>query len=106
MRHFTIFLLGLLFPLSLLAQGWESDYANIERSIRKVQFPDKSFVITKYGASTTATAAKITKVPVEIIRAGFRKGAKPTGNVLNAVIVARQLYNGTYRKAAVAAEQA
>ena len=53
MRHFTIFLLGLLFPLSLLAQGWESDYASIERSIRKVQFPDKSFVITKYGASTT-----------------------------------------------------
>lgn len=43
--------------------------------------------------SATATAAKITKVPVEVIRAGFRKGAKPTGNVLNAVIVARQLYN-------------
>ena len=35
--------------------------------------------------SATATAAKITKVPVEVIRAGFRKGAKPTGNVLNAV---------------------
>jgi len=43
---------------------------------------------------------------VLVIRAGFRKGAKPTGNVLNAVIVARQLYNGTFRKAAVAAEQA
>ena len=56
--------------------------------------------------SATATAAKITKVPVEVIRASFRKGAKPTGNVLNAVIVARQLYNGTYRKTAVAAEQA
>ena len=48
--------------------------------------------------SATATAAKITKVPVEVIRAGFRKGAKPTGNVLNAVIVARQLYNGTFHK--------
>ena len=56
--------------------------------------------------SATATAAKITKVPVEVIRASFRKGAKPTGNVLNAVIVAPQLYNGTFRKAAVAAEQA
>ena len=56
--------------------------------------------------SATATAAKITKVPVEVIRAGFHKGAKPTGNVLNAVIVARQLYNGTFRKAAVATEQA
>ena len=56
--------------------------------------------------SVTAIAAKITKVPVEVIRASFYKGAKPTGNVLNAVIVARQLYNGTFRKAAVAAEQA
>ena len=56
--------------------------------------------------SATATAAKITKVPAEVIRAGFRKGAKPTGSVLNAVIVARQLYNGTFRKTAVVAEQA
>ena len=43
--------------------------------------------------SATATAAKITKVPVEVIRAGFRKGAKPEGRTLNAVIVARQIYN-------------
>ena len=50
--------MGLLLPLSLLAQGWESEYAKIESSIRKVQFPDKSFVITKYGASPDATAAK------------------------------------------------
>ena len=58
--------------------------------------------------SATATAAKITKVPVEVIRASFRKGAKPTGNVLNAVIVARQIYNGTFHKKAVetAPEQA
>ncbi len=56
--------------------------------------------------SATATAAKITKVPVEEIRAGFRKGAKPTGKVLNAVIVARQLYNGTFGKKAVETEPA
>ncbi len=55
--------------------------------------------------SAAATAVKITKVPVEVIRAGFRKGAKPTGKVLNAVIAARQLYSGTFRKVA-AAEQA
>ena len=48
--------------------------------------------------SATATAAKITKVPVEEIRAGFRKGAKPEGRVLNAVIVAKQIYNGTFHK--------
>lgn len=57
--------------------------------------------------SATATAAKITGVPVEDIRAGFRKGAKPEGKILNAVIVAKQLYNGTFRKAAaVETEQA
>jgi hypothetical protein len=56
--------------------------------------------------SATATASRITKVPAEVIRGGFRKGAKPTGNVLNAVIVARQLNNGTFHKAAVAAKQA
>ena len=56
----------------------------------------------------TASAAKITGVPVEEIRANFRKGSKPTGKMLNAVIVAKQIYNGTFvfRDAApVAAEQ-
>ncbi len=45
--------------------------------------------------SATA-AAKITKVPVEEIRASFRKGSKPTGKVLYAVIVAKQIDNGTF----------
>ena len=44
----------------------------------------------------TASASKITGVPVEEIRANFRKGAKPTGKMLNAVIVARQIYNGAF----------
>ena len=45
----------------------------------------------------TATAAKITGVPVQEIRAGYRKGAKQSGKTLNAVIIARQIYNGTFR---------
>ena len=48
----------MLFPLSLMAQGWSTDYAKIEKSIRQVTFPDKRFDITKYGASTKATPAK------------------------------------------------
>jgi len=39
---------------------------------------------------------------VEQIRSGFRKGSKPTGKLLNAVIVAKQLYNGTFPQAAAA----
>ena len=46
--------------------------------------------------SACATAAKITGVDVKTIRENYRKGAKPEGKVLNAVIVARQLYNGTF----------
>ena len=57
--------------------------------------------------SACAIAAKITGIDAKTIRANFRKGSKPDGRVLNAVIVARQLYNGTFRKAAEpAAEQA
>jgi hypothetical protein len=47
------------------------------------------------------------KVDAKEIRANFRKGSKPEGKVLNAVIIARQLYNGTFHKApAVETEQA
>ncbi len=58
--------------------------------------------------SATAAASKITGVPVEEIRANYRKGSKPTGKMLNAVIVAKQIYHGTFafRDAApVTAEQ-
>ena len=83
MRHLTSILMGLLFPLSLLAQGWESEYAKIENSIRKVQFPDKSFVITKYGASPDATAAKnqeaINKAIAACSKAGGGKVVVPAG---------------------------
>ena len=46
--------MGLLFPLSLLAQGWESEYAKIENSIRKVQFPDKKHPEEDFDKSFTA----------------------------------------------------
>lgn len=52
-----------------------------------------------------AVASKITKVPAEEIRANFRKGAHPTGKTLNAVIIAKQIYNGTYNKAAEVAPE-
>ena len=58
MRHLKSLLLCMLFPLTMMAQGWSTDYAAIEKSIRQVTFPDKSFDITKYGASTTASPAK------------------------------------------------
>ena len=58
MKSFLSFLWCLLFPLTIMAAGWDTDYQKIERSIRQVQIPDKSFAITKYGASLSATPAK------------------------------------------------
>ena len=70
-------------------------------------FPEEEIIMKNYYIATAA-ASKITGVPVEEIRTNFRKGAKPTGKMLNAVIVAKQIYNGTFvfrDTAPVAAEQ-
>ena len=74
MRQVIFSILCLLFPCSLLAQGWDTDYANIEKSIRKVQFPDKRFDITKYGASLKATPAKNQKAINKAIEACSKAG--------------------------------
>ena len=83
MRHLKSLLLCLLFPLAMMAQGWSTDYAAIEKSIRQVTFPDKSFVITKYGASTTATPAKnqaaINKAIEACSKAGGGRVVVPAG---------------------------
>ena len=50
--------LFLLVPSLMSASEWDTTYKQIERSIQAPQFPDKAFLITKYGAKTTATAAK------------------------------------------------
>ena len=41
------------------AKGWnQQQYKQIEQSIRMPQFADKEYVITKYGAKPTNSAAK------------------------------------------------
>lgn len=46
-------------PPAAAAQQWdEAKYKQIEQSIRVPQFADKAYVITKYGAKTTNTAAQ------------------------------------------------
>ena len=65
----------------MLAAGWDTDYAQIEKSIRKVTFPDKKFVITKYGASTKAKAAKNQKAINKAIEACSKAGGGQIGNI-------------------------
>ena len=58
MKRQLLILWTMILPMALIASGWDTDYARIEKSIRKVTFPDKEFVITKYGAKPDAKAAK------------------------------------------------
>ena len=74
MRKLLLILSTLALPLAMLAAGWDTDYEQIEKSIRKVTFPDKKFVITKYGASTKAKAAKNQKAINKAIEACSKAG--------------------------------
>ena len=68
-RLFQVLMLCLLMPVLGHAQTnsavapahsfWDAAlYKQIEQSIRVPQFADKTYLITKYGAKTDATAAK------------------------------------------------
>ena len=67
--------LCLLLPLAAAAQQWdEALYKQIEQSIRVPQFADKAYVITKYGAKTTNTAAQNQKAIQKAIDLCSKKG--------------------------------
>ena len=76
MKKRTLWLaLSLLLPMLAIAQGWdEAMYKQIEQSIREPQFADKTYTITKYGASPDATAAKNQKAIQKAIDQCSKKG--------------------------------
>ena len=76
MKKRTLWLvLSLLAPVLAIAQGWdESMYKQIEQSIREPQFADKTYPITKYGASPETTAAKNQKAIQKAIDQCSKKG--------------------------------
>ena len=86
MKKRTLWLvLSLLAPVLAIAQGWDTAmYRQIEQSIREPQFADKDYPITKYGASTEATAAKNQKAIQKAIDQCSKKGGGrvivPAGN--------------------------
>ena len=58
-RFLQTMLLCMLVVLSAQAKRWDdAQYKQIEQSIRVPQFAQKDYVITKFGAKTTNTAAK------------------------------------------------
>lgn len=58
MKSVICAILCMLIPIVGLADGWVSEYPNIERSIVQPTFPKKRFNIVKYGASTSAEASQ------------------------------------------------
>ena len=44
----ALLLLCLLFPLGLMASVWDTEYKQVEQSIREPKFPNRTFSITKY----------------------------------------------------------
>ena len=74
-RLFQVLMLCLLMPMVVLAQSWDANlYKQIEQSIRVPQFADKTYLITKYGAKTDATAAKNQKAIQKAIDLCSKKG--------------------------------
>ena len=74
-RRLIAWLFSMLCPALMMAQGWnEAQYTQIEQSIRVPQFANKDYVITKFGASTEASAAKNQKAIQKAIDQCSKKG--------------------------------
>ena len=74
MKHLHLLLLCLFFPLAAVADVWETQYKQIEQSIRQPQFADNEFVITKFGAKVDASAAVNQKAINKAIATCSKKG--------------------------------
>jgi len=74
-KLFQTLLLCALFTLTAQAKGWDDQqYKQIEQSIRLPQFANRDFLITKYGAKPTNTAAKNQKAINKAIATCSKKG--------------------------------
>lgn len=69
---------------------WETEYKAVEGAITTPTFADREFVITKYGASTEATAAKnqkaINKAIAKASKAGGGRVVVPAGTFITGAI--------------------
>lgn len=74
MKYLHLLLLCLLFPSAMMADGWDSQYKQIEQSIRQPKFANRDFTITKYGAGTKASAATNQKAINKAIDACSKAG--------------------------------
>lgn len=75
MRYLKTLLLALLFPACAFAAGWDdNEYKRIEQSIQLPKIAERQFLITSFGAKTTATAAQNQKAINRVISLVSKKG--------------------------------
>ena len=85
MNKFSVLILMVFFPLIALADGWnEAEYRAIERSIEQPKIAERTVVITKFGAKTTASAVQnqqaIHRAIAYLAKQGGGKVIVPAGN--------------------------
>lgn len=75
MRYLKTLLLALLLPACAFAAGWDdNEYKRIELSIQLPKIAERQFLITSFGAKTTATAAQNQKAINKVISLVSKKG--------------------------------
>ena len=105
MRYLKLLLLFMAFPVLAIADNWNDKlYRQIEQNISEPVFPDKEFVITKYGASVKNSALKnqkaINKAIVECSKAGGGKVVVPEGKFNTGPVVLKSNVNLVVSKGA------
>ena len=75
MRYLKTLLLALLLPACAFAAGWDdNEYKRIEQSIQLPKIAERQFLITSFGAKTTATATQNQKTINRVISLVSKKG--------------------------------
>lgn len=75
MRYLKTLLLALLLPACAFAAGWDdNEYKRIEQSIQLPKIAERQFLITSFGAKTTATATQNQKAINKVISLVSKKG--------------------------------
>ena len=105
-RILQLLLLCLIVPSIAQAKAWdEEEYKRIEQSIKAPTFPEKDFLITKYGAKTTNSAAQNQKAINKAIAACSKKGGGrvivPSGTFVTGAITLLSHVNLVVEKDAV-----
>ena len=105
-RILQLLLLCLIVPSIAQAKAWdEEEYKRIEQSIKAPTFLEKDFLITKYGAKTTNSAAQNQKAINKAIAACSKKGGGrvivPSGTFVTGAITLLSHVNLVVEKDAV-----